>query len=314
MLTEDCTQEMMVALMQHNNEQLFAFSSDAAKAIDNLEGLYNKLKATEDNFMVHAFGGDPCTVHRVSRPAINLEHPCLTLLWLIQPDLFTRMLGNERLREGGFLVRILACDTQMEPRERDGNERAIPATLLTEYAELIRVLIATYWDSKQEREILISVDQRSEFRRYRNSMVEARRSKLKDINSFVTRWPEQAQRIVIGQHAALHKAEGHLKPMADQTVENALGIGRWFANEQLRMPQASRQNVLCKQIEELRELILTKYPQGVSLRTLRKNHGKTEEFIERITAEFRAIFEVKERKPIAQGRPSRCLFLKKIRR
>jgi dsDNA-binding SOS-regulon protein len=43
MLTEDCTQEMMGVLMARNNEQLFSFSADAAKAIDNLEGLYNKL-------------------------------------------------------------------------------------------------------------------------------------------------------------------------------------------------------------------------------------------------------------------------------
>jgi Protein of unknown function (DUF3987) len=67
MLTEDCTQEMMALLMQHNNEQLFSFSADAAKAIYNLEGLYNKTKSPEDNLMVHSYSGDPCSIHRISR-------------------------------------------------------------------------------------------------------------------------------------------------------------------------------------------------------------------------------------------------------
>jgi hypothetical protein len=204
MQTEDCTQEMMALLMKHNNEQLFSFSADAAKAIDNLEGLYNKLQSSEDNFIVHSYSGDPCSIHRISRPAINLEHPCLTLLWFLQPDLFTRMLANQRLREGGFLVRILPCDTQMEPRESNGNATQIPPKLQEEYAGVIHSLIHNYWDSNSPREIFVSADQEKQFRTYRNSTVEARKGKLRDINSFVARWPEQARRLAIGQHAARH--------------------------------------------------------------------------------------------------------------
>jgi dsDNA-binding SOS-regulon protein len=148
MLTEDCTQEMMAVLMARNNEQLFSFSADASKAIDNLEGLYNKLSVPEDNFMVHCFSGDPCSIHRISRPAINLQHPCLNQLWFLQPIHFERMLANDRLREAGFLVRLLISDTRLEPRESDGTEREIPPALQQQYDDLIRLLITTYWDSK----------------------------------------------------------------------------------------------------------------------------------------------------------------------
>jgi Protein of unknown function (DUF3987) len=313
MMTEDCTQEMMALLMKHNGEQLFSFSADAAKAIYNLEGLYNKTKSPEDNFMVHSYSGDPYSIHRISRPPINLEHPCLTLLWFLQPDLFTRMLANDRLREGGFLVRILPCDTQMEPRESDGTAKQIPAKLQEEYAGLIRSLIQTYWDSNSPREIFVSADQEKEFRTYRNSTVEPRKGKLRDINSFVARWPEQARRLAIGQHAARHGIESHLQPMADATVENAIRMTEWFADEQLRMLQASRQNVLHRQMEHLRDLLLTRYPQGTTLRTLDNNHNKPKELVERIVQNFPAIFEIKEHRPAGGGRPSPYLFLKKRR-
>jgi dsDNA-binding SOS-regulon protein len=313
MLTEDCTQEMMAVLMARNNEQLFSFSADASKAIDNLEGLYNKLSVPEDNFMVHCFSGDPCSIHRISRPAINLQHPCLNQLWFLQPIHFERMLANDRLREAGFLVRLLISDTRLEPRESDGTEREIPPALQQQYDDLIRLLITTYWDSKTGWQISVDPDGQKLFRDYQNELVGLRKGDLKDINSFVARWPEQARRIAIGQHAALHGDQAHLIRMADSTIANSITIVRWFANEQLRMLQACRQKILRKQMEELRDLVLNQYPQGVTLRTLRKSHGKSEQFIEGIVKAFPTIFALEDYQPPGAGRPTRRLVVK-IRR
>jgi hypothetical protein len=104
-----------VTTLSHNNEELFMFSPDAAKAVSNLEGLYNKLSVPDDNFYVKGYSGDPVVVHRKSRPPVSLRSPCISLLWLLQPDLLERMLQHRRLNDGGFLPRLTICDTQLVP-------------------------------------------------------------------------------------------------------------------------------------------------------------------------------------------------------
>jgi hypothetical protein len=90
--------------------------------------------------------------------------------------------------------------------------------------------------------------------------------------------------------------------MADATVENAIRMTEWFADEQLRMLQSSRQNVLRKQMEDLRDLLLTKYPQGTTLRKLENDHNKPKELVDRIVQEFPAIFVIKEHQPAGGGK------------
>jgi hypothetical protein len=309
MLTEDCTQEAMALLMQHNREQLFAFSTDAGKAVNNLEGLYNRLKTPEDNFLIHAFSGDSFTVGRIGRPAINLENPCLTLFWLLQPIRFNRIFANDELREAGFLARALVCDTRLEPAEKNGKQSAIPVEVQNKYDRLIRSLIAAYWENKNQSEIGVPADGEKLFRDYQNELVPLRKGLHKDLSSFLARWPEQARRIAIGLHAALHGDRAHMNPLAVQTIENAIRIVRWFADEQIRMFEAGRQDRLLNDMRALRLLLVSRYPQGVTLRTLRKNHAKDEQFIELIVKEFPAIFELKDYQAKAGGRPTKLLSL-----
>jgi hypothetical protein len=309
MRTEDCTKERMAVLMQQNREQLFAFSTDAGKAVDNLEGLYNRLKAPEDNFLVHAFSGDSFTVHRINRPAINLEHPCLTLFWLLQPIRFGRMFANDQLREAGFLARALICDTRLEPAERDGKQRAIPTEVQDKHDRLIRSLTTTYWENKNQSEIGVPPDGEKLFRDYQNELVSLRKGRYKDITSFIARWPEQARRIAIGLHAALRGDWVHLNPLSLSTIQNAIRIVCWFAGEQIRILEAGRQDQLINDMRVLHMLLVSRYPQGVTLRTLRKNHGKDEQFIERIVEEFPTTFELKDYQAKGGGRPTKLLSL-----
>ena len=64
-----------------------------------------------------AYSGDPCVIHRMSRDPISLEAPCLTALWLTQPDKVESLLHERSPNEGGLIPRILPCHTDCEPRE-----------------------------------------------------------------------------------------------------------------------------------------------------------------------------------------------------
>ena len=58
---------------------------------------------------------------RVGRLAVALKEPCLTVLWLIQPDKLDALFKNHSLSAGGFLPRVMPCQVDAEPTPVDRN-------------------------------------------------------------------------------------------------------------------------------------------------------------------------------------------------
>jgi hypothetical protein len=141
---EDITSEKLADLLSENDEQLASLSADALSIVNILLGRYNKLDRTDENLYLKAFSGDPCVVYRMSRDPIFLESPCLTALWLTQPDKLQSLLDERSLNEGGLIPRILACHTNCEPREIGKNPPSISINVEKGYAGLIFCLLETY--------------------------------------------------------------------------------------------------------------------------------------------------------------------------
>ena len=114
---EDVTSEKLAILLSENDEQLASLSADALSIVNILLGRYNRLDRTDEGLYLKAYSGDPCRIDRMSRDPISLESPCLTALWLTQPDKLESLLDERSLNEGGLIPRILPCHTNCEPRE-----------------------------------------------------------------------------------------------------------------------------------------------------------------------------------------------------
>jgi hypothetical protein len=301
---EDITQEAAAMLLSKNNEQLFMFSADAGKVVSNLEGLYNKLSVPDDNFYVKGYSGDPFVVNRVSRPPIHLRNRCVSLFWLLQPDLLERMLEHRRLRDGGFIARPLICDTDLVPTELRRDARSIPKPVFDDYDRLIRDLLNFYWYSRDEREIKVTTEALECFFAFHDELVPRRKSDLADINSFIARWHEHAIRMGIVLHVGLHGARAASEPLRLDTAEKAVEIVRWFGRHQLRILSHARRLWLQKQADHLRDLLLTRYPSGISLRDLDVHHSRKADLINRIVAEFSNMFCLENRNSPGPGRRS----------
>jgi hypothetical protein len=68
---------------------------------------------------------------------------------------------------------------------------------------------------------------------------------------------------------------------------------------------------LKKQADHLRDLLLNRYPNGVSLRDLDVRHNRKADLIHTVAAEFRNTFCLEDHSPPGAGRPSIWLKLKK---
>jgi hypothetical protein len=163
--------------------------------------------------------------------------------------------------------------------------------------------------SRDEREIRIEPDAREYFFAFHDELVPRRKSDLADINSFIARWHEHAFRMGIVLHVGLHGARAVSEPLCLDTAKKAVEIIRWFGRHQLRILSHSRRLQLQKHADHLRDLLLTRYPNGVSLRDLDVHHNRRADLINRIVAEFSNIFCLENRTP-GPGRPSPRLRLK----
>jgi hypothetical protein len=266
LVIDDTTVEAAAVALAQNNEQIFSFSSDAGKAIQNLEGRYAKQGSLiEDNIYLRAHSGDYIVVNRISRDPIILDSPCMTLLWFVQPDLLERLMRNPRLAAGGFLARCLICNTKAEPTPLPASlddDSVIASEWRDQYDGLIWTLCATYLKTPEPLRIPYSNEASRLIRAYHNGLVPRRRNDLSDINAIAARWHEQVWRVMIGLHAVRH----------GPAAQRAIGIVKWNVEEALQLLQPARDERQSDILHKLIKFVEERHHGVATLRELAR-HG-----------------------------------------
>jgi Protein of unknown function (DUF3987)/BT4734-like, N-terminal domain len=308
---EDVTNEKLADLLSKNDEQMSSMSSDALSIVNILQGRYNKLDRTDESLYLKAFSGDPCVVHRMSREPIYLKAPCLSALWLTQPDKMQSLLDERSLNEGGLIPRILACHTNCEPREIGKNPPEIPVSVEKDYAALIFILLDTYRLAYEIYLIWPTPEALALFNDHHDAIVIKRRGELRDVTAYAARWNEQAWRIAVCLHAGIHGGQAHTQPLSIETAQNAIEIADWFAAEQLRILNAGRMQPKVERLEKLKKLIVQQYDGEATLRDLqRRNNFKSDE-VRQLAARFHRLLVIEKRQNKKGGPPSEVVTLRK---
>lgn len=259
---EDVTGEKLAVLLAHHREQLASLSADALAIVNILLGRYNKLDRTDDGIYLKAFTGDRCKVDRQSRESVLIESPCLSALWLTQPDKLESLLAERSLSDGGLIPRILLCHTHCEAREIVKDAPEIPASVEDSYRNLIRRLIETYRLADESFTIEPTSEALEAMNAHHNRIVKRRRDDLRDVNIYAARWNEQAWRIAVCLHAALRGAHAHAYKLEIDTAKRAIELADWFASQQLEILSASRDTARREIRDNVLSLLADK-PEGI---------------------------------------------------
>jgi hypothetical protein len=306
---EDITSEKLADLLSKNDEQLASLSADALSIVNILLGRYNKLGRTDESLYLKAFSGDPCVVHRMSRDPISLESPCLTALWLTQPDKLQSLLDERSLNEGGLIPRILACHTNCEPREIGKNPPSISTSVEKAYAGLVFCLLETYRLAKERFTIVPTSEALRALNDHHDAIVKRRRGELRDVNSYAARWNEQAWRIADCLHAGTHGGQAHEQPLSLETAQRAIALADWFAAEQLRILNAGRTQRKIERLQRLKELLVQQYNGAATLRDLQRNNGFEPAETRELAAKFPEKLVIERHE--TGGRPSEIVRVSK---
>ena len=240
---DDSTGAALEKLLARN--AMLSASDEAGGAIlGNLAGRFTK--GTDESIYVRAYsGGRHGGVDRISRHSLKVDRPCLTVLWLMQPNKLHALYAHKGFREDGLLARVLTCriDTQPHEVDPDNNDNAaISREIKSQWQQLLDDLYAAYHLSGNTPFVLAPTGKASrELIRYHNEVVERRLKDLADVDSFAARWTEQARRLSVVLHAARHGNQAHRhKVKWDQTVEGAVRLADWFSDQQLGLLEQSR--------------------------------------------------------------------------
>jgi len=307
LLCEDVTSERLAVLLANSNEQVASLSPDAGAIVNNLLGRYSKLDRTDEGIYLKAYSGDYCRVDRQGREPVVLRHPCLSALWLVQPDKIETLLAEQSLTDGGLVPRLLVCHTRAQPRPIVDGAQGIPASTANAWALLVGTLLQRFRLASEPSIIHPSPEALAAMNAHYNAIVARRLTDLTDVSSYAARWNEQAWRIGVCLHAGLHGDAADKHRLELGTAQDAVTLAEWFTQEQLAILAGGREQAK-RNLEQLVLALAADQPRGVTARDIQRGRitNTAEEaraLLQRMEAE--GILGGRDEQPEGGGKPSR---------
>jgi hypothetical protein len=294
----DVTKEALAVVMAGQpGEAVASLSSEARGIFSIVKGRYGKEGGDEDLYC-SAYSGDSINVDRMGRARVTLRRPCLSILWMVQPDAARKAFNEESFTDSGLLPRFLTFDPKAEPQERYEQPAPIPTAIKAGWETLIRSLATTYrMNGDEPQTVSVSREALAAITDYERENVRRRRrdGDLVDLAPFVARWTENAWKLALVLHSARHGSGAHEATLEAGTAADALEVMRWFAGRQLEVLQSGRREKLQKRLMALMAAMAAAKNE-ISFRDLKRSHSFEESEIRQLKAVFPKAFKIEERR------------------
>ena len=134
LFTGDSTEEALVSLLEKQGGVL-TLASDEGGFLANLQGRY---KAIPDlDCILQAYSGSEVRVHRISRGAMIIPNPRLSILLCCQPSSLREFLGNPLFTGRGLTARFLYSQPEPYQGRRTVDAPPVPQSVADEYCRFM---------------------------------------------------------------------------------------------------------------------------------------------------------------------------------
>lgn len=236
-LVGDATTEKLAMISAENGGAVASFSGEARGIIQVLAGRYQDGIAN-DSFYLSGYSGEPFRQDRVGRAGVAIDRPCLSVMWMVQPDVFGKLWAAQSFSSGGLLPRFLSCRTQAKVQHCSVERKVFPPHVSTAYHQVITDLLTAYRCNLDDPHVVkASADARRVIVSYSNKIADRRNAGEFSENgdSFAARWAEQTWKVALVFHAAEHGKVAHSKEVSEKTALAALAVVSWFALQQIHL-------------------------------------------------------------------------------
>lgn len=309
LIVSDATKEAITIKLAHGqNEALASMNGEARGCIDVLCGRYNNM--TDEALYLAAYTGDQQAIDRINREQVLLQRPCLSLLWLFQPDKIEQLTRTEAFTSGGLIPRCLIFNSRARPQE----EPEILHSIQKNVSEVWRNLVFKLAENFHQRNIPVTIQTAPGaavlFREFHNVIVQRRnQGDLNDVNAYAARWAENAWRIALVLHAGLYLESAINLQLQAETAKAAITIMKWFADRQLEILSGVREQKRNQRLVDLLQVLTGKPGMTCTLRDLQRRHNFDRREIESLVRDHPGELEMVKNQSPNGGRPSECVRL-----
>jgi hypothetical protein len=298
----DTTSEALGRLLSENDETLFAYSAEAGGAVQTALGKYRSKGQGDFDLYLSAYSGDHYRADRMGRTSVQLNEPCLALLWMVQGCLMEEIVGTPEAVARGLTARPLAFESGAR-RQKDSDQQ-LKFSHQQEWDSFIAEVLGIRERTAADRpvEIRCSPEAAVIFSQLNDETVDLENGPYCDLPGEFSRWRENAIKVA-GLIAVAERAD-HVT--ADH-AERAVAIVRWCGQSYMGLLDKGRRERLQADATRLMQIVLESPKQEVPVGELERSHGFSRQKIEAVTRLFPATLELHAKPPNGPGRPSTVL-------
>jgi hypothetical protein len=300
----DVTREQLaISLSEMEGEALASISPEARGVIDVLSGRYSQGNSSDEDIYLSSYSRESFSMDRVNRPPVRLKAPCLSIVWMIQPDVAKKFVSSEGMMTSGLIPRFLLADTGAELEDEPIEPHRMAPATEEAWGETVKSLLQKVRTSDEPAVVEIENGVWDVIRSFTNEVRQTTRAggRRHGMESIVARWGENAWRIALVLHAAAHGANSKNTLVSVETAKNAVIIMRWFISQQEQFLQNTRRQKAHSEVNRLKSL-LRENGGSKSVRDLKRSNKIEEEVLKRLVETNPQLFRIEDEKN--GGRPS----------
>ena len=272
---DDITTEKLVSVMASNNGRAALVSSEGG-IFDTLAGIYTK--NVNIDVMLKGYSGDTIRVDRIGRESESIMNPSLTILLMTQPKVISDVLSNATFRGRGLTARFLYCLPTSSVGNRQFQSRPVSEETYKSYERKMVNMLEEEYPPRPE---VITLS--AEASRLLTAFAEEIEPKLKGEYSEIADWCGKLVGNVLRIagllcRADVYRAEEFLSEnepliVSEETMENAIKLGRYFLSHALAVfdvvPEANMYKQANRILQMIREKNLKEFDRRTAMRYCR---------------------------------------------
>lgn len=232
LFVDDATPEKLAMVLLEQGERI-TLASDEGGVFQMMTGLYSKSGQANTGVYLKSHDGGQYTVDRMSREALHLEAPAMTMALAVQPEVIRALAKRPDLRGIGLWARFCYCMPASRVGSRTYDAPDVETDVRDHWHRLVKDLDTRARALNEGREEPVTVMFSPEaWRRLHAAVVAIDRAMLPGaVLASVRDWASKLGGLIVRLAGLLHLAEVEEPErwtIDADTVERAIDLGRYF--------------------------------------------------------------------------------------
>ena len=224
LIVDDVTPEALVKCMSENDEKMAVVSAEGG-IFGTMAGRYND--NTNIDIFLKSYSGEYFSSSRITRKGDDLEHPLLTIVLAVQPQILIDIMSDNVLKGRGLLARFMYCVPPTLVGSRKYRTEPIAPSIRNQYENLVYELL-NIPDVVGERLIRLSPEADLISEQYNQWIERKLTNAFEEFEDWAGKLHGNTMRIAGIFHVIKHRINAYNVTLEADTITAAVEIAKYY--------------------------------------------------------------------------------------